>query len=90
MLPIHAEAKTITELFTGPGFLKCSRSGCQQAATVKLLWNNPKVHDPQRRKVWLACEEHEDWLSTYLTERGFFKAAQPLEKPRKGSDRNDD
>lgn len=72
------EAKTITEFFTGPGFLKCSRSGCQQPATVRLLWNNPKVHTPERRKVWLACSEHENWLRNFLTERNFFKEALPI------------
>lgn len=83
------EAKTITDLFSGPGFLKCSRSGCQQAAAVKLLWNNPKVHAPERRKVWLACVEHQEWLTTYLTERNFFKESQPIEQPTEGREHSD-
>ena len=37
-----------------PEYAKCSRKGCQQAAEFQLLWNNPKVHTPERRKIWLA------------------------------------
>lgn len=45
-----------------PEYAKCSRKGCQQAAEFQLLWNNPKVHTPERRKIWLACSEHVGWL----------------------------
>jgi hypothetical protein len=38
-----------------------------------LAWNNPKVHTPERRKTWLACEEHREHLSQFLGVRGFLK-----------------
>lgn len=62
---------------TGPP--KCSRKGCRADATVALLWNNPKIHTPERRKTWLACADHADWLENYLTERLLFKKRLPLE-----------
>lgn len=64
---------------TGPP--RCSRKGCRSDATVRLLWNNPKIHAPERRKTWLACAEHADWLETYLSERLLFKERLPLEDP---------
>jgi hypothetical protein len=38
-----------------------------------LAWNNPKLHTPERRKTWLACEEHREHLSQFLGVRGFLK-----------------
>ncbi len=38
-----------------------------------LLWNNPKLHTPDRRKVWLACEEHRESLGAFLGARGFLR-----------------
>ena len=38
-----------------------------------MLWNNPKIHTPDRRKVWLACEEHEETLRAFLSARDFWK-----------------
>jgi hypothetical protein len=49
----------------------CSAKGCQAAAVWALLWNNPKLHTPERRKVWLACEEHRTTLGEFLGARGF-------------------
>ena len=57
----------------------CSAKGCQQPAVHELRWNNPKLHTPDRRKVWLACEEHRQSLSDFLAARGFLKeVAAPL------------
>jgi hypothetical protein len=42
------------------------------------LWNNPKLHAPERRKTWLACESHADPLSDFLSKRGFLKDAVPV------------
>ena len=56
---------------TGPGSAAmCSRKACRADATWQLLWNNPKIHTPERRKVWLACGEHREWLEDYLQTRG--------------------
>lgn len=53
--------------------LRCSAKGCSKAATVGLLWNNPKIHPPERRKTWLACELHERFLSDFLAARQFLR-----------------
>lgn len=49
----------------------CSSKGCQQDAAWALLWNNPKLHTPERRKVWLACDEHRQTLGDFLGARKF-------------------
>jgi len=60
--------------------LVCSAKGCRQEALHALLWNNPKLHTAERRKVWLACEGHRSHLSEYLTVRGFLKGVIPVEE----------
>ena len=56
----------------------CSRKACKLPATWQLVWNNPKIHTPDRRKVWVACGEHRDWLEDYLKTRGLWKETLPL------------
>ena len=56
----------------------CSAKGCRENAAYGLLWNNPKLHAPERRKTWLACESHADYLSDFLSKRGFLKDAVPV------------
>jgi hypothetical protein len=51
----------------------CSAKGCQNAATWMLRWNNPKIHSPERRKVWLACDEHREHLADFLNRRGMLR-----------------
>ena len=41
----------------------CSAKGCRAPAAWSLVWNNPKVHTPDREKVWTACDEHRESLS---------------------------
>ncbi|MDQ4500988.1 hypothetical protein [Sinomonas sp. ASV322] len=60
-----------------PAEAVCSRKGCRSAATWQLLWNNPRIHTPERRKVWLACDEHREWLEEYLTTRSLWKETLP-------------
>jgi hypothetical protein len=55
----------------------CSAKGCRAAATVALRWNNPKLHTPDRRKTWLACPDHEDYLARFLDVRGFLRERVP-------------
>lgn len=57
----------------------CSARGCSAPATVDLRWNNPKLHPPERRKSWLACDEHDDHLSGFLSARGFLREKQPVD-----------
>ncbi|ALE92096.1 hypothetical protein AOC05_06715 [Arthrobacter alpinus] len=56
----------------------CSRKGCRDEATTQLLWNNPRIHTPERRKIWLACDEHAAWLEDYLQSRSLWKETLPL------------
>ena len=55
----------------------CSAKGCQAPAVWALLWNNPKLHTAERRKTWLACEEHRATLGDFLGARGFLKDVVP-------------
>jgi len=55
----------------------CSAKGCQLPAAWALRWNNPKIHSPERRKVWLACEAHKEPLAEFLSARGFLKDVVP-------------
>lgn len=67
----------MTDLPTGPEVEICSAKGCTLPAVHALLWNNPKVHTPERRKTWLACAEHRSSLDAFLTARGFLKDVVP-------------
>lgn len=49
----------------------CSRAGCRAAAHYEVVWRNPAIHSTDREKIWLACEEHRDFLHEYLHSRGF-------------------
>lgn len=51
----------------------CSAKGCARPASWALLWNNPKLHTPDRRKTWLACDDHRLSLSDFLGARGFLR-----------------
>ena len=56
----------------------CSARGCPAGATWSLLWNNPKIHTPDRRKTWLACDAHRESLSAFLSARGFLRDVEPF------------
>ena len=49
------------------------RRGCRAEAAWGLLWNNPKLHTPERRKVWLACDEHREHLEQFLDVAAFLQ-----------------
>ncbi|HEV7955875.1 MAG: hypothetical protein JWL94_1674 [Microbacteriaceae bacterium] len=49
----------------------CSRASCRTAALWNVNWRNPRIHSPDRVKVWLACAEHVDYLRDYLAARDF-------------------
>ena len=55
----------------------CSAKGCQAPGVWELRWNNPRIHTPERRKVWLACEEHRQSLGDFLGARGFLQEVEP-------------
>ena len=56
----------------------CSAKGCRLPATYAVLWNNPKLHTPDREKPWHACDEHRVTLADYLDVRGFLLRVEPL------------
>ncbi len=55
----------------------CSAKDCRAAGAWELRWNNPKLHTPERRKIWLACEDHKQSLTDFLGARGFLKEIEP-------------
>ncbi|WP_207930486.1 hypothetical protein [Streptomyces hainanensis] len=61
-----------------PETVVCSAKGCRVTAVWVLAWNNPKLHTPERRKTWVACEDHREHLSTFLSVRGFLRDVVPL------------
>ncbi|MFI7589023.1 hypothetical protein ACIB24_18320 [Spongisporangium articulatum] len=63
----------------GPREVVCSARGCRAPARWALRWNNPKLHPPERRKVWTACDEHRESLGAFLSLRGFLKDVVPVE-----------
>ena len=65
--------------------LTCSARGCQAEAAWALRWNNPKLHTPDRRKTWLACDQHRESLGDFLGARGFLREVEPAE----GADRRE-
>lgn len=58
----------------------CSAKECRTAAVWVLAWNNPKLHTPDRRKTWLACDEHREHLTQFLGMRGFLKDVVALDE----------
>ena len=62
----------------------CSRAGCRKTAAWNVNWRNPRIHGPERVKIWLACDEHCDYLQHYLETRDFpvvvTALANPLER----------
>lgn len=65
----------------GPEAPICSRAGCSDDAAWNVNWRNPKIHGEERVKVWLACDEHRDYLSEYLAARDFPVVVTPLSEP---------
>jgi 3-hydroxyisobutyrate dehydrogenase len=58
--------------------LRCSAKGCKDTARWALRWNNPRLHEPERRKTWLACDAHLDPLREFLSVRGFLREVDRL------------
>lgn len=56
---------------------RCSARDCLEPAGWDLLWRNPRLHTPERRKVWLACPEHRTSLGDFLDARGFLVETLP-------------
>lgn len=66
----------------GPERRTCSRAGCRAEATRAIIWRNPRLHTGDRRKTWLACDEHTGVLRDFLEARAFPLEVAPLEPVR--------
>jgi hypothetical protein len=66
---------------SGTAPVQCSAAGCAASATWRVNWRNPRIHTPDRVKVWLACDEHRATLGDYLATRGFPVLVTPLDEP---------
>lgn len=64
---------------------ECSRAGCRAVAVWRIEWRNPKIHSPDRRKVWVACDDHREFLRDYLAARDFPVTLAPLNRPSNGA-----
>ncbi|HEY8111431.1 MAG TPA: hypothetical protein VII16_01000 [Actinomycetes bacterium] len=58
--------------------LICSARGCRATASYAVVWNNPKIHPPEREKIWMACEEHRQSLADFLAARSFLRRVERL------------
>jgi hypothetical protein len=61
-----------------PAPVLCSAKGCRAPAEWALVWNNPRLHAPDREKVWTACVDHRESLSAHLAIRSFLLRVDPL------------
>lgn len=69
---------SLFDLGGGDPGIRCSRAGCNAGAAWNVNWRNPKIHGTERVKVWLACDEHRDYLRDYLGARDFPVSVTPL------------
>jgi len=53
------------------GSTRCSRTSCQESPAWQIVWRNPKIHTPEREKIWLSCPDHKVFFEGYLRQRGF-------------------
>ena len=67
--------------------LVCSAKGCRAVPEHAVVWRNPRLHTPERRKVWLACEEHRDHLRDFVQVPGFLLEVVPVEELDREDDR---
>lgn len=56
----------------------CSAKACRHPARHVLVWNNPRLHTPDREKTWVACDTHRQPLADHLDVRGFLRRVDPL------------
>lgn len=59
---------------------ECSRAGCRESAVWAIVWRNPKIHSADRRKTWLACDDHRGTLHDFLAARDFPLEVIPVDE----------
>lgn len=67
--------------FDPPTEQTCSRAGCSEPARWNVNWRNPRIHSADRVKIWLACDEHRQFLFDYLATRAFPVLVTALDEP---------
>ena len=60
------------------GTWQCARAGCLEDSAWQVNWRNPRIHSADRIKVWVACDEHVEFLRDYLDTRGFPVVVTPI------------
>ena len=63
---------------TDPDTVICSARGCMREAGWAVVWNNPRIHTPDREKIWTACDDHREHLAADLRVRAMRRRADPL------------
>ncbi|MFB8892778.1 MULTISPECIES: hypothetical protein [Microbacterium] len=51
--------------------IECSRAGCRASARWRVIWRNPRIHTADRRKIWVACDDHVAYLREFVAARDF-------------------
>lgn len=69
--PVIPEQPTIPAPPASVEQTECSRAGCREVAIWALRWRNPRIHAADRRKTWVACDEHVVYLREFLSARDF-------------------
>ncbi|MDO9063497.1 MAG: hypothetical protein Q7U41_02980 [Microbacterium sp.] len=62
---------SLASMLDGDDAPRCSAAGCGAAANWSLHWRNPRIHAGDRRKTWLACDQHREHLLGFLHDRDF-------------------
>ncbi|GAA1949902.1 hypothetical protein [Microbacterium deminutum] len=57
----------------------CSRAGCRAPAQWRIDWRNPRIHEADRVKSWVACDDHREYLREFLAARDFPVSVHPLD-----------
>ena len=68
------------------GPAECSRAGCRADARWIVEWRNPRIHSPERKKLWSACDEHVTYLRDFLAARDFPVSVRPIETAAQSQD----
>lgn len=58
--------------------IECSRAGCRASARWRVIWRNPRIHSADRRKIWVACDDHVAYLREFVAARDFPVTVEPL------------